>query len=289
MAIPSESAERTKHISFSKCWAPIDHLGVYVTSTLEYTFQVFLMVYLSFRAAIYDQSQGLRTVFGVISSQIYFTGFQALPLITVLALATGGIIILQSSMQLSLLGGASMVGNLLIVIIVREVGPLITALIVIARSGTAVASEIGNMRVNREIEALESMGINPLSFIVFPRIVGGVISVVCLAFYFNLIALAGGFLVTRVLHDMPFTFYANSLVHAVAVEDVGLFLLKNSFSGLIIFVVACYQGLLVKQSSHEVPQVTTKAVVNAIIYVTTFNMGVTLLFYLNQLMKLGLI
>lgn len=247
------------------------------------------MIYLSFRAAIYDQSQGLRTVFGVVSAQIYFTGWQAMPLITVLALATGGIIILQSSLQLSLLGGASMVGDLLVVIIVREVGPLITALIVIARSGTAVASEIGNMRVNREIEALEAMGINPLSYIVFPRILGGVISVLCLAFYFNAIALAGGYMVTRMIHDMPLSFYVDSLAQAIEMEDIGLFLLKNSFSGFFIFVVSCYQGFLVKQSSHEVPQVTTKAVVNSIIYVTTFNLAVTTVFYLNQLIRMGLL
>jgi phospholipid/cholesterol/gamma-HCH transport system permease protein len=270
-------------------WRPVDHLGEQAVGMLRYTWHVWLMVYLSMRAAVYDQSQGLRQIFSVISAQIYFTGFQALPLITVLALATGGIIILQSSMQLTLLGGASMLGNLLIVVIVREVGPLVTALIVIARSGTAVASEIGNMRVNREIEALESMGINPLSYIVFPRIVGGVISVICLAFYFNVIALAGGFLVTRVVHDMPLKFYASTLAQALSAEDVGLFLVKNCFSGMIIFVVSCYQGLLVKQSSHEVPQVTTKAVVNSIIYVTTFNMLVTILFYLNQLMNLGIL
>jgi phospholipid/cholesterol/gamma-HCH transport system permease protein len=267
----------------------VDRLGRPIVSVVHYTVQVFLMVYLSVRAAVFDQAQGLRTVFGVVSAQIYFTGWQAMPLITLLALATGGIIILQSSMQLSLLGGASMLGNLLIVVIVREVGPLLTALIVIARSGTAVASEIGNMRVNREIEALEAMGINPLSYIVFPRIVGGVVSVLCLAFYFNLIALFGGFLVSRAIQDMPLSFYIDSLAQAVSIHDFGLFLLKNGFSGLIIFIIACYQGLLVKQSSHEVPQVTTKAVVNAIIYVITFNLTVTTLFYLNQLTKMGVL
>jgi phospholipid/cholesterol/gamma-HCH transport system permease protein len=266
-----------------------DDIGKRVLSTFVYTLQVCQMVYLSVRAAVYDQAQGLRTVFGVVSAQIYFTGWQAMPLITVLALATGGIVILQSTAQLSFLGNASMFGNLLVVIIVREVGPLVTALIVIARSGTAVASEIGNMRVGREIEALESMGINPLSYIVFPRIVGGVISVLCLAFYFNIIALLGGFLVTRALNDMTFGFFTESLANAISVEDVGLFLLKNTFSGMIIFVVSCYQGLLVKQSSHEVPQVTTKAVVNSIIYVTTFNMVVSILFYLNQLISFGLL
>lgn len=267
----------------------IDDIGRRFLSIFTYTLRVWQMVYLSIRAAIFDQAQGLRTVFSVVSAQIYFTGWQAMPLITVLALAAGGIVILQSSTQLALFGSASMLGNILVVIVVREVGPLLTALVVIARSGTAVASEIGNMRVNREIEALETMGINPLSYIVFPRIIGGVVSVLCLAFYFNVIALLGGFLVTRFINDMPFSFYADTLANALAVEDVGLFLLKNGFSGMIIFVVSCYQGLLVKQSSHEVPQVTTNAVVNSIIYVTTFNLIVTTLFYLNQLMQLGLI
>jgi phospholipid/cholesterol/gamma-HCH transport system permease protein len=267
----------------------LDSIGRSVIGNVEYTWRVLLMIYLSLRAAIFDQAQGLRTILSVVSAQIYFTGFQALPLITVLALASGSIVIMQSSAQLSLLGGNEMIGNLLVVVIVREVAPLITALIVIARSGTAVASEIGNMRVNKEIEALESLGINPLSYIVFPRLVGGIISVMCLAFYYIFISLIGGFLVTKIVHDMPFVFYSESLARAFAAEDVLLFLLKNSFSGAIIFVVCCYQGLLVQQGPHEVPQVTTKAVVNSIIYVTSFNLAVTTLFYLNQLMGLGLI
>lgn len=258
-------------------------------SVIVYTAQVLQMTYLSIRAAVYDQSQGLRTILSVVSAQIYFTGFQALPLISVLALASGSIVIMQSTAQLNLLGGGEMIGNLLVVIIVREISPLLTALIVIARSGTAVASELGNMRVNREIEALEVMGINPLSYVVFPRLVGGIISVLCLAFYFILISLIGGFLVTRIVDSTPFSFFADSLARAFTAEDVILFLLKNTFSGAIIFTVSCYQGMQVKFGPHEVPQVTTKAVVNSVVYVTCFNLIVTTLFYLNQLMKLGVL
>jgi phospholipid/cholesterol/gamma-HCH transport system permease protein len=267
----------------------LEKLGRKPVSIIVYTLRVLQMVYLSMRAALFDNSQGLRTIFGVISAQIYFTGFQAIPLVSVLALATGGICILQSTAQLQLIGGASMLGNILVLIIVREVGPLMTALIVIARSGTAVASELGNMRVNREIEALEVMGIDPLSYVVFPRIIGGVISVLCLAFYFDAIALMGGFFVTRLMTGMPFSFYADSLAQAFSAPDVGIFLLKNSFSGLIIFVVSCYQGMLVGQSSHEVPQATTKAVVNSVIYVTSFNLCVTTVYYISQLQKMGII
>lgn len=274
---------------WNNCLEQIDSLGRFVTKNLEYTLRVLAMVYLSLRATILDQAQGFRQIVTVISAQIYFTGFQALPLVTVLALGTGGVLILQSLTNLTLLGGTQMIGNFLIVMIVREAGPLLVALVVIARSGTAVASEVGNMRANREIEALESMGINPLSFIVFPRVLGGILSVLCLAFYFDVIALLGGFAVTRLLHDMPFAFYTDSLLSAFAKEDLLIFLLKNGFSGMIIFVVSCYQGLSVRRSPHEVPQVTTQAVVNSIIYVTVFNLAVTALFYLKQLQDLGVV
>ncbi len=256
-------------------------------SPLEYTLEVFLMIYLSMRAAFFDQSNGLRSVFSVVSAQIYFTGFQALPLISVLALASGSIVILQASGNLSLLGGASMLGDLMVAIVVRELAPLLTALIVIARSGTAVASEIGNMRVNKEVEALESMGIHPLSYVVFPRLIGGIISVVCLSIYYVLIAILGGFVVTSLLHQLTFSYYADSMARAFSSADFGLFILKNTFSGAIIFMISCYQGFLVRQGPHEVPQVTTKAVVNSVIYVVAFNMTVTVLFYLGRLMAMG--
>lgn len=264
-------------------------LGRWVLGPIEYTCEVLMMIYLSMRAAFFDQAQGLRAIFSVVSAQIYFTGFQALPLISVLALATGGVVILQASSNLSLLGGGAMLGNLMVAIVVRELAPLLTALIVIARSGTAVASEIGNMRVNREIEALEVMGIHPLSYVVFPRLIGGVVSVICLAIYFTLTACLGGFLVNSLIHNLSFDFYVDSLARAFSSVDVGLFFLKNAFSGLIIFVICCYQGLLVKQSPHEVPQVTTKAVVNSVIYVVLFNMTVTILFYLGRLIAMGVV
>jgi len=266
----------------------LNHLGRWILSPIEYTLEVFLMIYLSIRAAFFDQAQGLRTIFSVVSAQIYFTGFQALPLISVMALASGSIVILQSSSNLSLLGGGAILGDLMVAIIVRELAPLLTALIVIARSGTAVASEIGNMRVNREVEALEAMGIHPLSYIVFPRLMGGVVSVICLAVYFVVVACFGGYMVTSLLHALPFSFFLDSLARAFSSADVGLFMLKNAFSGLIIFMISCYQGLLVKDGPHEVPQVTTKAVVNSVIYVVMFNMTVTILFYLGRLMSLGM-
>ncbi len=248
------------------------------------------MVYISMRSGFsYNKKHSFVEILKVIGAQIYFTGFQALPIITTLALITGTLIIIQTSAQLSKVGGGDMLGNLLVVLIIRELGPLMTALVVVARSGTAVASELGNMKVNSEIEALESMGIDPLSYIVFPRLVGGIISVVCLALYFCFIALFGGYLICQFIHPIAFSFYFDSIAYAISRSDVFLFLIKNIFSGGMIFTICCYQGLLVKQSFTEVPQVTTKAVVNSILYTVSFNSTVSLLVYLKNLKELGIL
>jgi phospholipid/cholesterol/gamma-HCH transport system permease protein len=261
----------------------VDSLGRRTLSIFEYSWKVFLTLYLAFRATVFHRAQGFRTILGVVGSQIYFTGYQALPLISVLAMAVGGVVVMQSGSQFNLLGGTSFIGQLMVIVVVREVGPLLTALIVIARSGTAIASELGNMKANREIEALETMGINTSSFIVFPRIAGGIISVVCLAFYFIAAAMIGGYLMARITQNVPLDFYMDSIAQAFAEADVYLFLLKIVFSGAIIFTVCCYQGLQVTQGPHEVPQVTTKAVVNSIIYCMGFNLAVTTIYYLTLL------
>ncbi len=269
--------------------AYVDGIGKRSIGIVGYTLDLLLMTYLSFRSALLDQAQGLRSIFSVVSAQIYFTGWQALPLVSVLAIASGGLVMLQSSTQLSFFGGVDMIGGIMIAIIFRELGPLFVALVVTARSGTAVASELGSMKVNREIQAIESVGINPLSYIVFPRILGGIISTLTLGFYFNLIALLGGYMVTRLLHDMPFSFYSDNLANSIHQADIIVFVLKNGFSGAIIFIVSAYQGLSVQRSPHEIPQVTTKAVLNSMIYVVLFNVAVTVGFYINKLMMLGVL
>lgn len=267
----------------------IDKIGRYAIKRVDYTLRIFLLGYHSLRSFFLDQAQSVRSQISVVAAQIYFTGYQALPLITVLGLATGTVLIMQGLMNLSLVGGASMLGSFLVATVLREVTPLLTALIVVARSGTAVASELGNMRANREIDALISMGINPFSYIVFPRLAAGVICVLCLAFYFCLVALLGGFAVVKLVQDISSTFYFDSLLTSITREDIFVFALKNSFSGLIIFLVSCYQGLSVKRSPHEVPRATTDAVVHSILFVTIFNFLVTAIYYVFRLRSMGVI
>ncbi len=269
--------------------AVVDRIGQQISQNISYTYQLFLLTYLSFRSTLVGQTQGWRTLYGVVSAQIYFTGWQAMPLIVFLAIGSGALVALQSIMQMTFLGGVDYVGKFMVMIVVRELGPLLTALIVIARSGTAVASELGSMQVNKEVDALRSMGINPLSFVIFPRLLGGIISVICLAFYFVVFATLAGASVCRLVKGMPFDVFFTSLSQAAGLSDVFVFIIKNFFSGLIIFAVCCYQGLQVERSPHEIPQVTTKAVVKSTVYVLVFNMVLTLYFYMDYIMSFGIL
>ncbi len=261
----------------------VDHLGKSFLDLHRSLRRIVVFTYLSFRCVLQLDPRSLRPILFTIVSQIYFTGFKALPLITFIALASGSIIVLQSTAQLQVLGSQEMMGNIMVVTIIRELGPLLTALIVIARSGTAVASELGTMKINKEVESLCSMSIEPLSFIVFPRIVGGVVSLICLSFYFNCTALVGGFVVGNLLGDLSFSFYVDVISQAIAPNDFVLNVFKNLTCGLIIFATASYQGMKVESGPHEVPMATTRSVVNSIMAVMAFNLSVTVIFFARAL------
>ena len=253
----------------------VDDLGKRVLDFFRHGLRIFLFFYLTTRQTLLLNWPSFKTILHVLVSQIYFTGVLALPLMTFIALAVGSIVVMQSNAQLSFFGSQEMMGNILVVTIVREVGPLLTALIVIARSGTAVASELGNMQVNREIEGLRMMGIEPLSYVVFPRIMGGIIGLMCLAFYFNTVALLGGFFVASSVSELTFSFYVEVISFALSTEDFFLNIFKNILGGIIIFSIACEEGLKVSSGPHEVPIATTNSVVSAIVTVMAFNLGLT--------------
>lgn len=259
---------------------PIDWLGHAIMSYVYLLIEFSELTYLSLRSVWFERPNYSRSILGEVLQQIYAIGWQATPIIFALSLATGAAAILQAVSQFNLVGGQEIVGKFLVLTIVREVAPLLTALIVIARSATAVATELGNMRANGEIEALQVMGINPYSFVVYPRLMGGIISVGALSFYFVMFALIGGYIVTAFAHEMDPRFYFDVVLEALgAPEGWFLFVLKVIVNAVIIFSIASYYGLQVGRSHHEVPVATTKAVMRCLSYVVSFNVGASILFY----------
>jgi phospholipid/cholesterol/gamma-HCH transport system permease protein len=248
---------------------------------LRHCLDLSTLLYLAFKESVVESPKGVPLVFEITLRQIYFTGVQALRVVTFVALILGTIVIVQAGSKAGLIsGGVDFVVDILVLAILREIGPLLTAFIVIGRSGTAIAAELGNMIVAREMEAIAAMGINPIYFVVTPRLIGVTLAVVFLSIYFNFIALIGGFIVSKLALTLTFDAFLRGLIGSLSAADLGFGILKSAVFGILIALTCTYHGLSVRISPIEVPQAATRGVVGAILSCVLFNAILTLLLYL---------
>ncbi len=164
--------------------------------------------------------------------------------------------------------------------VVKELGTLLTAIIVVARSGTAISTELGNMVVNKEIDALLSFGITPISYLVVPRIVAVIVSISFLTVYFIFAALFGVWFLSLFFTPINFSLYIQNIALEISFLDMILVIIKTIVFGIIISTISCFQGLSVTLATTEVPQRTIKTVVRSFSWIVVFNIIVTILFYL---------
>ena len=227
----------------------------------------------------YSDKRGRGRINKIIIMQIYFTGIMALKIVGLAALSLGIVTVVQSYYILSNFGVLKRVGDIMNIVIIRELGPMFTAFIILSRSATAISAEIGTMMVNDEINALEMLGISSLKFIVFPRIAGMVISGVLLTVYFNAISLIGGFLVVSAIGVLTFDTYINYIISSITIIDILISLLKSGIFSLFISGIAIYHGFQAFEQT-QIPQVTTKSVVSSIFALFFIDIIMTGIFYL---------
>lgn len=207
-----------------------------------------------------------RVVHPLILDYIWSAGVRLLPMVSFAAVALGFVIIGQTVAVLQRIGAQEYIGTVMVTVVVRELGPLLTAILVLARSGTSNAVELGMGRALGEVEALESLGIDPIHYLVMPRVIGLATAVFCLTTYLILIATGCGYLFAF-LQDVPLTpaAYFNQLAEALRWQDFALLALKTTMFGAIIAVVNCYQGLARPLRIEDVSRVTARAVVQSVI------------------------
>ncbi|MBN2736902.1 MAG: ABC transporter permease [Spirochaetales bacterium] len=221
-----------------------------------------------------------KVAFKVLTMQIYFTGVKALGIITLIALAIGAAILINGIAVLPQFGQGNLVYLILITVITRELGPVLTAFIVIARSATAIATELGDMVVTHQIEAYVSIGINPVSYLVVPRFLGVTISTILLTIYFNFIGLFAAFFLTQVIKPIPFFDYFYNLFNALKVVDVITMIMKSLVFGIIISITASYYALKVQVASTEIPVAVIKAVGQGFVLCIIADVIITLVYYI---------
>jgi phospholipid/cholesterol/gamma-HCH transport system permease protein len=215
----------------------------------------------------------------VLIMQILFTGYEALAINAIMAIAIGAAINVIGSSLLPQFGQSQLMYTILIIVITRELGPLLTAFVITARSGTAIATELGTMVVNHEIEAYISVGLNPISYLVVPRFIGVLVSLLVLTVYFNIFGLLGSYIVVQIIKPIPISEYLGSLLSTLTVADVLSGLSKAFVFGIIVSVVATYQGFSVNRASTEIPVAGIRAVGLSFILIIVADVLVTLMQY----------
>jgi phospholipid/cholesterol/gamma-HCH transport system permease protein len=218
-----------------------------------------------------------------ISRQIEETGIRALPIIGLMAVMIAVVIGYQSVAQLRPYGGEDFTINLVAVSVLREMGVLITAIMVAGRSGSAFTAEIGVMRSREEIDALQVMGIDPMEVLVVPRLIALLIALPLLTFFADVMGLAGGAVISKTLLDVSVSQYLDRVPQAADARDLLVGLLKAPVFAFFIGVIGCLHGLRVRGSAESVGAETTRAVVKGIFLVIVLDALFSVLFE-----KLGL-
>ncbi len=208
-------------------------------------------------------------------------GYDSLPLAALIALLTGMIMALQSAQQLTEVGAIGLMPNLVAASIIRELAPLLTAIIVAGRYGSAVAAELGTMKVSQEIDALTVMGLDTISFLVVPRILALIISLPCLVLFADFVGISGGLIIAVGVLNLGANGYMQSTFDTLGMEDLAMGLVKAFVFAVIIALVSCQQGLKTRGGAEQVGQATTISVVHSIVLIIAADLFVTAIFYLK--------
>src|SRR5579863_774799 len=212
-------------------------------------------------------------------SQAMDVGVRALPILSLITFFIGLILALQAAYELRRFGAISYVATAVAVSMSRELGPLITAIVVIGRSGSAFAAEIGTMKVTEEIDALETMAISPIHFLVAPKFLAMCVMLPCLTIWSIFMGVLGGAMFGVAQAGFTLGSYIHASLDALFLRDITTGLIKSLMFGMTITAVGCYEGLATGAGAEQVGRSTTRAVVMSIFLVVVVDLIFTTLFF----------
>lgn len=211
---------------------------------------------------VFKRRYWTRSVRDVFARQVLFTGYEATRFVSLVAALVGIAVVVQTQVLLGTIGQSAMLGPVLVTVIIRELAPLLVNFIIIGRSGTAMATEMGNMKVNGEVHVLDAQGLDPFIYLVLPRVLGAALSIFCLTIVFIVVSFGSGFICGTLLglNTLEFGLFSDSVFGAIQKADVLNILAKTLVPGLVTGAICCTEGLSVGHAITEVPQAATRAV-----------------------------
>jgi phospholipid/cholesterol/gamma-HCH transport system permease protein len=256
-----------------------DSIGSATITGLAYVGELARLTGGAARAVFVDPFRGGKLRLGRAVHQAMAVGVEAIPIVSLIAFFVGMIFALQSAYQLRKLGALQFVADAVAIAITRELGPLMTAIMVIGRSGSSFAAEIGTMKVNEEIDALETMALKPVHFLVAPKFLAMVLMLPCLTTWADFMGITGGGLFGVSNAGFTWASYFNRTLDALVLRDITTGLIKSVMFGVVITAVGCQEGFSTGLGSEQVGRSTTSAVVKSIFLVILVDLVFTALFY----------
>ncbi len=235
---------------------------------------------------LFETAFYLKNAFGKrheIAKQMYIAGVKSLLVCSIVALFTGMILALQAGIEFAVYQQEALVGNLVIATMTREMGPFMTAIILTASVGSAMAAEIGTMQVSEEIDALEMMSISPIKFLVMPRVVALSIMLPVMTIYTNVLGTLGGAIVAKYQLQVPYDVYYAHVLDSLKFKATYVGLFKAIVFGIIISGVSCAQGLRAQNGALGVGRATRSSVIISFLMVLVIGYIITSIFYGKQL------
>lgn len=207
------------------------------------------------------------------------TGYDSFFIVSLIGLFIGMIMALQSAVLMQRLGSEMYIASIVAISIVRELGPVITSLVVAGRVGASITAEIGSMQVTEQIDALETLAVNPIQYLVVPRLLALIIMLPILTLYANIVGIFGGYMICVYKLGISSNMYINIAKDALIYKDLWTGLAKTVIFGMIIALVSCYEGFNVEGGADGVGRATRQAVVASFILIIAADCFFTALFY----------
>lgn len=223
--------------------------------------------------------KGRKLKWGAALHQMVLVGYNAVPIVFLISFFVGLILALQGAHELVRLGGAGYTMSLVAVAMTREIGPLMTAIMLAGRSGSAFAAEIGTMKVTEELDAFEAMGLSSVRFLVVPKYLAMLVIMPCLTMLSDLAGVLGGVLFSMLQLGQSSSFVWHTTMESLDMQDIWTGLIKSLVFGAVITKVGCFEGFTVRGGAEGVGKSTTSSVVNSIILVIVADVLFTALFY----------
>ena len=256
----------------------VKKLGAYVLSEFNSVPYVLGFIGKTFRESFaFLRTKSSRKI---LIMQLLFTFIEALPLIAIISTAIGTAIYILGDKFLSSIGQSQLIYNLLSIVVTLELGPVIVAFIVTARSATAIATEIGGMVTSHQIESYISCGVDPISHLVSPRFLGVTMSVFFLNLYFSSCGLLGPAVIQFIINPANVVNFVQGVLSSITVKVLFTSILKSVLFGMIISICATYYGFSVERSSTEIPVVGISAVGKSVLGIILVDVFIIVLFYL---------